>query len=189
MYDEAKRYGEALTFAYQRSYGMDVAVARIFNTYGPRMRLDDGRAVPAFLSAAIEDRPLPVHGDGAQTRSLCYVTDLIDGLVRLLLSDLAGPVNLGNPDELTILELAELIQDVVGNYPGVEFHRRPVDDPTARRPDISLARSGLGWEPSVPLREGLNRTAEWFRHQLGRARSDRSSKPAFPLDSRPTWQR
>ncbi len=136
------------------------------NTYGPRMRISDGRAVPAFFSAALRNEPLPVHGDGSQTRSLCYVDDEVDGLLRLLVSDEVGPVNIGNPQEVTILELAERIQDVVGNHPGVEFHPRPVDDPTVRRPDISLARRVLDWEPKVPLADGLERTLPWFVHRL-----------------------
>jgi nucleoside-diphosphate-sugar epimerase len=136
------------------------------NTYGPRMRIEDGRAVPAFFGAALRNEPLPVHGDGSQTRSLCYVDDEVDGLLRLLVSDEVGPVNIGNPQEVTILELAERIQDVVGNHPGVEFHPRPVDDPTVRRPDITLARRVLDWEPKVPLADGLERTLPWFVERL-----------------------
>jgi dTDP-glucose 4,6-dehydratase len=132
------------------------------------MRVDDGRAVPAFFGAALRDEPLPVHGDGLQTRSLCYVDDEIDGLLRLLVSDEVGPVNIGNPEEVTILELAQAVQDVVGNHPGVEFHPRPIDDPTVRRPDITLARKVLDWEPKVPLSDGLARTLPWFVEQVGR---------------------
>ena len=138
------------------------------NTFGPRMRIDDGRAVPAFFSAALRNEPLPVHGDGSQTRSLCYVEDEIDGLLRLLVSDEVGPVNIGNPEEHTILELAEMVQDVVGRHPGVELHPRPVDDPTVRRPDITLARRVLDWEPKIPLADGLARTLPWFVERLGR---------------------
>jgi dTDP-glucose 4,6-dehydratase len=127
------------------------------------MRRDDGRAVPAFFNAAWRNEPLPVHGDGLQTRSLCYVDDQVEGLLRLLLCDYTGPVNIGNPEEVTILELAEMIQDAVGNHPGVQFLPRPVDDPTVRRPDTTLAQEILGWKAEVPLREGLARTAEWFR--------------------------
>jgi dTDP-glucose 4,6-dehydratase len=132
------------------------------------MRVNDGRAVPAFFKAALEGRPLPVHGDGTQTRSLCYVDDLIEGILRLAASEETGPMNIGNPHEVTMLELAEAVQDVVGAHPGVEFHPRPVDDPTVRRPDIAYARRALGWEPQVPLREGLERTLPWFRQALGR---------------------
>jgi dTDP-glucose 4,6-dehydratase len=162
VYDEAKRFAEALTLAYGREHGLPVRIARIFNTFGPRMRGNDGRAIPAFFSAAIQNRPLPVHGDGTQTRSLCYVDDLVDGVLRLLLVDFSQPVNLGNPEEVSILELAAMVQDVVGNHPGVEYHPRPVDDPTVRRPDTSLAREVLDWKPQISLREGLEKTLPWF---------------------------
>lgn len=166
VYDEGKRYGEALTMAYQRAHGLKTRIVRIFNTYGPRMRPDDGRAVPAFFSAALRNEPLPVHGDGMQTRSLCYVADLIEGIVRLALSEEREPVNIGNPHEITMLELAETIQDVVGNHPGIEFHPRPQDDPNVRNPDISKARRVLGWEPEVSLRDGLALTTDWFASAL-----------------------
>ncbi|HEX6257548.1 MAG TPA: NAD-dependent epimerase/dehydratase family protein [Euzebyales bacterium] len=139
------------------------------NTYGPRMRVEDGRAVPAFFAAALRNEPLPVHGDGSQTRSLCYVDDEVEGLLRLLVSDEVGPVNIGNPEEHTILELAEMIQDVVGNHPGIAFHPRPIDDPTVRRPDIALARKVLDWEPAISLRDGLERTLPWFAENDDRA--------------------
>jgi dTDP-glucose 4,6-dehydratase len=168
VYDEAKRYAEALTLAYHRVHGLPVRIVRIFNTFGPRMRVNDGRAVPAFFKAALEGRPLPVHGDGSQTRSLCYVDDLIGGILGLAGSEETGPMNIGNPHEVTMLELAEAVQDVVGAHPGVEFQPRPVDDPTVRRPDIDYARRALGWEPKVPLQEGLERTLPWFRQALGR---------------------
>jgi dTDP-glucose 4,6-dehydratase len=168
VYDEAKRYAEALTLAYHRVHGVPVRIVRIFNTFGPRMRVNDGRAVPAFFKAALEGRPLPVHGDGTQTRSLCYVDDLIEGILGLAGSEETGPMNIGNPHEVTMLELAEAVQDVVGAHPGVEFQPRPVDDPTVRRPDIDYARRALGWEPKVPLQEGLERTLPWFRQALGR---------------------
>jgi dTDP-glucose 4,6-dehydratase len=167
VYDEAKRFAEALCLAYHRQHGVDVRIARIFNTFGPRLRLEDGRAIPAFFTAALRNEPLPIHGDGTQTRSLCYVDDQVEGLLRLLASDYVGAVNIGNPEEVTILELAEAVQDAVGNYPGVVFHPRPTDDPTVRRPDTSLAESVLGWKAEVALAEGLRRTAGWFRERLG----------------------
>ena len=167
VYDEAKRFAEAMTLAYHRVHGIDVRIVRIFNTYGPRMRLDDGRALPAFFRAALLKEPLPVHGDGSQTRSLCYVDDLIEGILRLLLSDQVDPVNIGNPEEVTILQLAEAIQDVVGNHPGVEFQPRPQDDPTVRCPDTTIAEEQLDWRAEVSLRDGLARTAPWFRARVG----------------------
>ncbi len=163
VYDEAKRFAEAMTLAYHRQHDLDVRIARIFNTYGPRLRTDDGRAVPAFLNAALHDQPLPVHGDGSQTRSLCYVDDMVDGLLRLLRSDQPGPVNLGNPHEVTIRELAEAVQDAVGTHPGLRYLPRPTDDPPVRCPDITLATTELGWKPSTPLGEGLSRTVSWLR--------------------------
>jgi dTDP-glucose 4,6-dehydratase len=163
VYDEAKRFAEALALAYHRQHGVDVRIARIFNTYGPRMRLDDGRAVPAFIDAAMRSKPLPVFGDGSQTRSLCYVDDLIEGIVRLLVSDYVGPVNLGNADEVTILQLAEVIQEAVGNHPGVAFHPLPQDDPLVRCPDTRLAEQVLNWKAQVEMRDGIQRTVAWFR--------------------------
>ena len=169
VYYEAKRYAEAMTLAYHREHGLEVRIARIFNTYGPGMRIDDGRAVPAFFTAALRNEPLPVHGDGSQTRSLCYVDDLIEGIVLLLTSDLVGPVNLGMPEAVSIRELGELIQDVVGNHPGFDPQPRPEDDPGVRCPDVSLARAKLGWSPEIGLREGLVRTLPWFKEAVGRA--------------------
>jgi dTDP-glucose 4,6-dehydratase len=166
VYDEAKRFAEALTLAYNREHGVDTRIVRIFNTYGPRMRPDDGRAVPAFFKAALENRPLPVFGDGSQTRSLCYVDDEVEGILRLLLSDETGPVNIGNPEEVTMLELAETVQDVVGNHPGIELHPRPTDDPMVRRPDTIKAERVLGWKAQITLREGLSRTLPWFKEVL-----------------------
>jgi len=166
VYDEAKRFAEAMALAYHREHGVSVALARIFNTYGPRMRVDDGRAVPAFFSAALKNVALPIHGDGRQTRSLCYVDDLIEGLIRLALSDHIGPMNIGNPEEVTILELAEAVQRVVGSRAGVEFFDRPEDDPTVRRPDTTLVESKLGWSAKVPLEDGLAKTLPWFRSQI-----------------------
>ena len=166
VYDEAKRFAEAMAMAYSRAHGVSVGIARIFNTYGPRMRLEDGRAFPAFALAALRGEPLVVHGDGSQTRSLCYVDDLVEGIVRLAWSDHVGPVNLGNPEEVSVLELAGMIIEATGSTAGVVFGPRPVDDPQVRRPDISLARERLGWEPRVPLAEGIRRTLPWFREQL-----------------------
>jgi len=163
VYDEAKRYAEAMAMAYYRAHGVSVKIARIFNTYGPRLRVDDGRAVPTFISQALTGKPLTVHGDGSQTRSLCYVDDLVEGLWRLLISDLKGPVNLGNPQEVTVIEFAELIRRLSGSSSEMIHVERPEDDPSVRCPDISLARRTLGWEPSVPLEEGLARTIAWAR--------------------------
>ena len=167
VYDEAKRFAEALTLAYNREHGVDTRIVRIFNTYGPRMRPNDGRAVPAFFKAALENRPLPVFGDGSQTRSLCYVDDEVEGILRLLLSSETEPVNIGNPEEVTMVELAETVQDVVGNHPGIEYHPLPTDDPMVRRPDTAKAERLLGWKAQVSLREGLERTLPWFKEVLG----------------------
>jgi dTDP-glucose 4,6-dehydratase len=167
VYDEAKRFAEALTLAYNREHGLDTRIVRIFNTYGPRMRPNDGRAVPAFFKAALENRALPVFGDGSQTRSLCYVDDEVEGILRLLLSDETEPVNVGNPEEVTILELAEAIQDIVGNHPGIDFQPLPKDDPTVRRPDTTKAEEVLGWKAQISLRQGLERTLPWFKEVLG----------------------
>ena len=164
VYDEAKRFAEALTLAYHRQHGLPVRIVRIFNTFGPRMRANDGRAIPAFFTAALSNRPLPIHGDGSQTRSLCYVDDLIEGILRLLLVEYAEPVNLGNPEEVTMLDLAELVQEVTGHHPGVEYLPRPVDDPTVRRPDTTTAAELLGWKPQISLREGLEKTLPWFHN-------------------------
>lgn len=161
-YDEAKRYAEAITMAYRRTYSLNVGIARIFNTYGPRMRIADGRAIPNFFAAASSGTPLPVYGDGRQTRSLCFVSDMVEGLTLLLASNITGPVNLGNTHEVTMLELATAVQNAVGNHPGVEFKELPDDDPTRRRPDTTLARETLGWKPMVDLTSGLEATKEWF---------------------------
>jgi dTDP-glucose 4,6-dehydratase len=162
VYDEAKRYAEAMTMAYSRAHGVPVKILRIFNTYGPRMRPHDGRAVPTFIDQALKNRPITVHGDGSQTRSLCYVDDLIDGIWRLLASDVVGmPVNLGNPEEVTVIELAQAILTLTGSLSEIVFTQRPVDDPEVRCPDISLAASRFGWKPSVSLHEGLQRTIAW----------------------------
>jgi len=163
VYDEAKRYAEALTMAYRRTHSVDTAIVRIFNTYGPRMRPNDGRAIPTFIRQAMNNEPITVAGDGSQTRSVCYVSDLIDGILRLLHSDLAGPVNIGNPHELSMLELADRIKELAKSDSEIVFVPRPEDDPSVRRPDISLARRELAWEPVVQLAEGLERTLEWFQ--------------------------
>ncbi|HVM28178.1 MAG TPA: UDP-glucuronic acid decarboxylase family protein [Mycobacteriales bacterium] len=166
VYDEAKRFAEALTMAYRRTHDVDTAIVRIFNTYGPRMRPNDGRAIPTFIRQALADEPITVAGDGTQTRSVCYVDDLVTGLLALLESDLAGPVNIGNPQELSMLELATRIVDLTGSSSPITFVERPVDDPSVRRPDIRLARNALGWEPTVDLDAGLRQTIAWFeRHE------------------------
>jgi len=164
VYDEAKRYAEAMAMAYHRSHGVPVKIVRIFNTYGPRMRRRDGRAVPTFIDQALEGSPLTVHGDGSQTRSLCHVDDLVEGIWRLLTSDIvAEPVNLGNPEEVKVLDLARTIVSLAGSRSDVVFIDRPVDDPDVRCPDISRATSALAWTPRVRLADGLERTIEWVR--------------------------
>jgi dTDP-glucose 4,6-dehydratase len=160
VYDEAKRYAEALTMAYHRQQGVDTAIVRIFNTYGPRMRAHDGRAIPTFLRQALQDRPITVFGDGSQTRSFCYVSDLVDGLIRLAESGQHLPVNIGNPDEFTLLELAQAVIEVTRSRSEIVFEALPTDDPKVRQPDITLAREVLDWEPKVSLREGLKRTID-----------------------------
>jgi len=160
VYDEAKRYAEALTMAYHRQQGVDTAIVRIFNTYGPRMRPHDGRAIPTFLRQALQDRPITVFGDGSQTRSFCYVEDEIRGLIALAESGHHNPVNIGNPDEFTLLELAKTVIEVTGSKSEIVYEALPTDDPQVRQPDITLARQILGWEPKVTLREGLERTIE-----------------------------
>jgi dTDP-glucose 4,6-dehydratase len=162
-YDESKRFAEALTMAYHRTHGVRTNIARIFNTYGPRMKLDDGRVVPAFLDSALRGAPLTVFGDGSQTRSFCYVSDLVDGLCRLMLSEERYPVNLGNPREMTILEFARHILRMTGAASGIVFGSLPEDDPQQRQPDIAKARTLLGWEPEVDLDDGLALTVEYFR--------------------------
>lgn len=163
VYDESKRFAEALTMAYHRYFQVDIRIARIFNTYGPRMRLDDGRVVPTLIRQALQRQPLTVFGDGSQTRSFCYVSDLIDGLIKLAAADYHLPVNLGNPCEMTILEFAQKIRELVGVDVGLEFRPLPQDDPQKRRPDIGRARQILGWEPKVEFEQGIAQTIEWFR--------------------------
>ncbi len=162
-YDESKRFAEALTMAYHRARGVRTSIARIFNTYGPKMKLNDGRVVPAFLDQALRGVPITIFGDGTQTRSFCYVSDLVDGLYRLLLSTEAMPVNVGNPREMTISEFAQVIAAMTGTTAGIVYHPLPEDDPKKRRPDITRARTLLGWEPKVALEDGLRETVEYFR--------------------------
>lgn len=166
MYDEAKRYAEALTVAYRNTYAVDTGIARIFNTYGPRMRTHDGRAIPTFVSQALRGDPVTVAGDGSQTRSVCYVDDLVEGCLRLLRSDLPGPVNLGNPHEMTILDTARLVIELCGADVPITYVPLPGDDPLVRQPDITLARERLGWEPKIDVRDGLTRTIDWFAANL-----------------------
>jgi dTDP-glucose 4,6-dehydratase len=165
VYDESKRFSEALTTAYRDERGVDTAIVRIFNTYGPRMRADDGRAIPTFMSQAIADEPITVAGDGSQTRSICYVEDTVDGIILLAASTEAGPVNIGNSDEMSMLELAERIRDLVGSSSPIEFVNLPTDDPKIRCPDTSRAQELLGWGPHVAPEEGLARTLDWFLTQ------------------------
>ena len=166
VYDEAKRFAEAMTLAYHRHHGLEVRIVRIFNTYGTRMRARDGRVVSNFLVQALKGEPLTVYGDGSQTRSFCYVEDEVRGFLALLDGDHTGPINIGNPGEFTMLELADVVKEVTGSDSPIVYEPLPVDDPTQRRPDITLAQTLLGWEPSIELREGLERTAEYFRAKL-----------------------
>jgi dTDP-glucose 4,6-dehydratase len=166
VYDEAKRFAEAMTMAYHRYHRLNTHIVRIFNTYGPRMRLRDGRVVPAFIGQALKGEPITVFGDGQQTRSFCYVSDLIEGIFRLAQSDFHEPVNIGNPGEFTILEFANLVQKIIGRRCQIAHQPLPVDDPKQRRPDITRAKQVLGWEPQVPLEDGLRRTIEYFRSRV-----------------------
>jgi dTDP-glucose 4,6-dehydratase len=168
VYDEAKRYAEALTMAYLRQQGVDTCIARIFNTFGPRMRPNDGRAIPTFLRQALTDKPLTVFGDGSQTRSFCYVDDLIRGLVLLAESGVHEPVNLGNPEEMTLLEMAKIVIELTESHSEIVYEALPIDDPKVRQPDISRARDLLGWEPEVDIREGLRRTIDYATEELSR---------------------
>jgi dTDP-glucose 4,6-dehydratase len=166
VYDEAKRFAEALTMAYNRYHGVDTKIVRIFNTFGPRMRLRDGRAIPNFMIQALTGQPLTVFGDGSQTRSFCYVDDLVEGIYRLLVSDIHGPVNIGNPEEWTVLQMAEAIRDMAGGTQPIRHEDLPEDDPKVRQPDVRLAKSELDWQPRYPVREGLKATLEYFRQRL-----------------------
>jgi len=170
VYDEAKRFAEALTMAYHRAHGVETRIVRIFNTHGPRMRLNDGRVVPNFISQALKGEPLTVYGDGSQTRSFCFVSDLVEGIVRLLRSDYRLPVNIGNPIEVSIREFADRIKALTGSRSEIAFRPLPVDDPKVRQPDITRARQLLGWEPRVSLEDGLRRTIDYFRPKLAPGR-------------------
>jgi len=163
VYDEAKRFAEAITMTYHRIYGIDTKIVRIFNTYGPRMKKDDGRAIPTFITQALENKPVTIFGDGQQTRSFCYVSDLIEGINRLMLSDFIGPMNLGNPEELTILDIARKVIQLTKSSSDLTFKPLPEDDPKQRRPDITKAKKILGWNPIVELDAGLRETIEWFK--------------------------
>jgi dTDP-glucose 4,6-dehydratase len=163
VYDEAKRYAEAITFAYRRTYKVDTRVVRIFNTYGPRMNINDGRVVPNFIDQALKGKPVTVYGDGSQSRSFCYVSDEAEGILKLLFSKEPGPVNIGNPVEFTMNEFAKIVVELTGSKSRIVYKSLPQDDPKQRKPDITLARTKLGWEPKVPLREGLKMTINWFR--------------------------
>jgi dTDP-glucose 4,6-dehydratase len=166
VYDEAKRFAEAITMAYHRYHGMNTHIVRIFNTYGPRMRLNDGRVVPAFIGQALTGQPMTIFGDGSQTRSFCYVSDLIDGIFRLMMSDFHEPVNVGNPREMTILQFAEEIMRITGTASKIEHKPLPVDDPKVRQPDITRARNILGWEPKIDFDKGIRETIEFFRDKV-----------------------
>lgn len=174
VYDEAKRFSEALTMAYRRKHSLETRIVRIFNTYGPRMRLNDGRALPNFLYQALSGQPITVYGDGTQTRSFCYVSDLIDGILRLLDSQEAMPVNIGNPHEITILEFAERVRTLTGGKAKLTFRPLPQDDPKMRRPDITKARKVLNWEPKITLEQGLRLTLEYFQTKIGEVRASSS---------------
>lgn len=178
VYDEAKRFAEALTMAYHRCHGVDTRIVRIFNTYGPRMRRNDGRVVSNFVVQALQEKPLTVFGDGTQTRSFCYVDDLIEGIFKLFHAEYAEPVNIGNPTEFSVKRLAHLVLEITGSSSGIELRPLPVDDPKVRRPDITLARELLGWEPAIGLREGLERTVDHFADLLGTA--SRNDGPQAP---------
>ena len=166
VYDEAKRYAEALSMAFQRSCGVEVRIARIFNTYGPRMRHNDGRVIPAFITQALNGQPLTIFGEGTQTRSFCYCLDLVDGLIALMNGENTGPYNLGNPHELTMLQLAEEINQLTGNTAGITHKPLPKDDPTRRRPDLTNTKRDLGWEPTISFADGIDRTIKWFSETL-----------------------
>jgi dTDP-glucose 4,6-dehydratase len=177
VYDEAKRFAESMTMAYHRVHNLNTHIVRIFNTYGERMRLNDGRALPNFMCQALRNQPITVYGDGSQTRSFCYISDLVEGIVRLLFTDFHEPVNLGNPEEISILQFAEEIRQLAGSSSPIVFQPLPQDDPRVRRPDITRARQLLGWQPCVPRQEGLKRTLEYFKRKL--ALTDQSEQSSF----------
>jgi dTDP-glucose 4,6-dehydratase len=166
VYDEAKRFAEAITMAYQRQQGIDTFIARIFNSYGPRMKKKDGRAVPSFICQCIEEKDITIFGDGSQTRSFCYVSDTVVGIFKLINSNYHLPINIGNQEEMTILELAKIVKKLAGSKSNITFQDMPVDDPTVRRPDIKKAKEILDWKPSVSLEEGLSDTIQWFRDNI-----------------------
>jgi dTDP-glucose 4,6-dehydratase len=166
VYDEAKRFGEAMAMAYKRTHGLDIKIVRIFNTYGPKMRINDGRVVTNFINQALLGENLTIYGTGKQTRSFCYVSDLVNGLYKLLLSEHQGPMNLGNPNEMTVMDLAKIIVKLTESSSKTVFHPLPEDDPKERKPDISLAKSVLNWEPVIPLEEGLTKTIPWIKNQI-----------------------
>jgi dTDP-glucose 4,6-dehydratase len=172
VYDEAKRFAEAITMAYHRTHGVDTRIVRIFNTYGPRMRVRDGRVVPTFFAQAIRGEPLTVFGSGTQTRSFCFIDDMVEGIYQLLESDFREPLNLGNPNEVTILEFAQMIREITGASVEAKFMPLPVDDPKIRQPDIALARKILGWAPKVGIEDGLRRTYDYFLDALRRESRD-----------------
>jgi len=165
VYDEAKRFAEALTMAYHRYHGVNTKIVRIFNTYGPRMRPKDGRAIPTFVPQALKNEPITIFGDGSQTRSFCYVDDLVEGIYRLLMSDINDPINIGNPHEMTIKEMAEMVLKVAGSKSELIYKPLPIDDPKVRQPNIARAKKHLGWEPKIDLEQGLIKTVEWFKTQ------------------------
>jgi nucleoside-diphosphate-sugar epimerase len=185
VYDEAKRYAEAVTMAYHRHHGSNTGIIRIFNTYGPRMRPDDGRVVSSFITQALNGQPLTIYGDGTQTRSFCYVDDLIRGIVGMIDSDEVGPINLGNPEERTVTELAELVLELTGSKSLVEYHPLPTDDPTRRRPDLTLATARLGWRPEVSTHDGLQRTSAWFAARPEESRAAAGALAGGQLDGKP----
>lgn len=166
VYDEAKRYAEAITMAYHRQQGVNTRIVRIFNTYGPRMRKNDGRAIPAFITQALEGKDITVFGDGSQTRSFCYISDMVDGIFRLAQTNYHLPLNIGNPTEMSILELAKKIKSITGSSSKIVFHDLPVDDPTVRRPDTTKAKKILSWQPRVSFEEGMNKTIKWFKENI-----------------------
>ena len=185
VYDEAKRYAEAVTMAYRRHHDLNTGIFRIFNTYGPRMRPDDGRVVSSFIAQALNEQPLTIYGDGTQTRSFCYVDDLVCGIIAMIDSTEAGPINIGNPDERTVTELAELVLKITESRSKLEYHPLPTDDPTRRKPDITLAREHLGWRPEVDTEDGLKRTVEFFKSRLESTRTAGRSPERRSVDGQP----